>query len=195
MRKGFGFAAGLLAGCLLTAAVPAGSAAVKQYVLVKASYPVHVNGVEYDDKEKPILNYDGTTYVPLRAVGGLLGADVGWNEAEKRVEITNGQEPQQNNAYRAIRVSGSDGNYVVKGEARVFEAVMSYAVSDGHRYLLEKNLQLSEGAPEWSAFTLEIRIPAEQLPVNGTLTLELFEYSAQDGSRINLLNVPLESFP
>jgi hypothetical protein len=70
----------------------------------------------------------------------------------------------------------------------------SYAVSDGHNYLLEKNHNLNEGAPAWSAFTLDIQIAKEKLPVNGTLSVELFEYSAKDGSRINILTFPLESF-
>ncbi len=103
-------------------------------------------------------------------------------------------EPKENAAFRNVQATGSDGQYTVTGEARVFEAVMHYAVSDGHNYLLEESYMLDEGAPEWSAFTLEIAVPPDQRPVNGTLVLELFEYSAKDGSQVNTLNVALESF-
>jgi hypothetical protein len=100
----------------------------------------------------------------------------------------------ENKAFRNIKITGSKGKYTITGEARVFEATMNYAVSDGHNYLVEDFLTLDMGAPEWSAFTLDINIPEEKLPVNGTLILEIFEYSAEDGSVINSLNIPLESF-
>ena len=195
MKKWFAFGAGFLAGCVLLTAVPAVSATVKKFILSEAVYPVLVDGAEYVNTEKPFLNHEGTTYVPLRAVGELLDTEVRWNDAAKRVEIGSNQGALENHAYRKISVSGSNGSYKVIGEARVFEAVMNYSVSDGHNYLLQENLMLGEGAPAWSSFTLNIQIPSEKLPVNGTLTLELFEYSAKDGNPTNVLIVPLESFP
>ncbi|MHA6483527.1 Gmad2 immunoglobulin-like domain-containing protein [Paenibacillus sp. strain BS8-2] len=78
----------------------------------------------------------------------------------------------------------------MSGEARVFEAVMNYTVEDGHNYLLEGHHMVAEGAPAWSPFAIDIEIPPAQQPVNGTLMLELFEYSAKDGSRVNVLSVP-----
>jgi hypothetical protein len=52
-----------------------------------------------------------------------------------------------------------------------------------------------EGAPAWGDFTLNLNIPEEDLPVNGTLTLELFELSPEDGTtKLNTLIVKLESF-
>ncbi|AOZ91032.1 DUF3221 domain-containing protein [Paenibacillus crassostreae] len=100
----------------------------------------------------------------------------------------------ENKAFRNIKVTGLKGKYTITGEGRVFEVTMNYAVSDGHNYLVEDFLTLDMGAPEWSAFTLDIQIPEEKLPLNGTLILELFEYSAEDGSVINLFSIPLESF-
>jgi hypothetical protein len=171
------------------------AAMVKQYTLIEAAYPIEVNGSTYENSQLPILNYQSNTYIPLRAVGDLLGSNVTWNPVLKRVEIRNGDgQSAQNNAFRNVRVSGTDGHYTVTGEGRVFEATMNYAVEDGHDYLLENFYTLDEGAPAWSTFTLNIVIPQKQLPENGTLTLELFEYSAKDGTRINTLSVPLETF-
>ncbi|WP_162463302.1 Gmad2 immunoglobulin-like domain-containing protein [Paenibacillus psychroresistens] len=194
MKKFRGFAIGVLVGGILMTTLPSLAATMK-YMLVKATYPIYVNNTQYNSPELPILNYEGNTYIPMKAIGELLGGAVQWNADLKRAEIYyGGVEPTENNAFRKIKASGTNGKYSVTGEGRVFEAVMSYAVTDGHTYLLEKNYMLNEGGPAWSAFTLDIQISKDKLPLNGTLSVELFEYSAKDGSKINIITVPLESF-
>ncbi|GMK36951.1 hypothetical protein PCCS19_00040 [Paenibacillus sp. CCS19] len=176
-------------------AVPTFAVTVKQYLLVEAGYPVYVNGQEYTSGEQPILNYQGNTYVPMRSVGDILGADVQWNSELNRSEITYGDGiPHANNAFRHLQTTGSNGRYTVTGEARVFEAVMNYVVFAGSDVVTEGNYMLNEGAPAWSTFSLDIVIPVDQLPADGTLQIELFEYSAKDGSRINVIPVVLETF-
>ena len=105
------------------------------------------------------------------------------------------EDPNANNAFRNVKVSGSQGKYIVTGEARVFEATMNYGVSDGHNYLLEKMYTLDEGAPAWSAFR---RSRSTFRKNSGLLkarfTVELFEYSAKNGSVVNLISLPLERF-
>ncbi|EKN63335.1 spore germination protein, immunogloblin-like domain-containing [Schinkia azotoformans MEV2011] len=104
-------------------------------------------------------------------------------------------EQSESTAFRNISVSGENGEYVVNGEARVFEAVFFYSVEEGHEYLIEETkVTADEGAPAWSPFELKISIPEDQLPINGTLTLELYEKSAKDGSVINETFVKLEEF-
>jgi hypothetical protein len=161
--------------------------------LVNARYPIIVNENLYEG-DLPILNYEGFTYVPLRAMSDLLNTHILWNEALRQVEITHG-EPLQNQAFCNIKVSGFQGNYTVTGEARVFEATVQYEVEDGHFILQEGFVTASEGAPGWGTFTINISIPKENLPNNGMLTLFLFEESANDGSRLHELPVPLELFP
>lgn len=196
MKGWKGFAVGLLVGGTLMFSISSMAATVKQYILGEPTYPVYVQGLPYESPDLPIMNYEGNTYIPMKAVGDMLGASVTWNDQEKRAEIVYGAtDPKENNAFRSIQITGSKGKYTVTGEARVFEAVMNYAVTDGHRYLLKKTHNLKEGAPVWSPFTLNIELPASQLPANGTLTIEIFEYSAKDGSQANLIILPLESFP
>jgi len=77
---------GILIGALVFGGIPA-FAATAQYILTQAQYKIVVRGVEYTDTENPILNYNGTTYVPLRAVGKLLGNEPRWNEEKRQVEI------------------------------------------------------------------------------------------------------------
>lgn len=110
---------------------------------------------------------------------------------EKMVTVDNEFE---NNAFRQIKVVGENGEYVITGEARVYEAVFHYAVTEGHFYYIEEWMTVDEGGPSWSPFTIEISIAEDDLPVNGTISLELFEESANDGSIVNRLNVPLETF-
>lgn len=75
---------GALVGSALTMA---SAAAVKQYILTEAAYPIVVNGEAFSDPDTPILNYEGSTYVPLARLGDLTGVFYTWNDTEKRVEI------------------------------------------------------------------------------------------------------------
>ncbi|ARI78052.1 BsuPI-related putative proteinase inhibitor [Halobacillus mangrovi] len=99
-------------------------------------------------------------------------------------------------AFRNVKVSGENGSYMVKGEARVFEGTFMYSVEDGHMVQVEPtSVQVEKGAPEWSEFELEINVPEDLLPDYGTLTLVLFEESANDGKPTHVNNIPLEQFP
>ncbi|MCA1031028.1 hypothetical protein LCL95_08345 [Bacillus timonensis] len=103
--------------------------------------------------------------------------------------------PKMNTAFRNVQVSGEDGVYTVTGEARVFEGSFFYAVEDGHDYVIAETVVNGlEGAPSWAPFKISINISMDKLPENGTLTLNLFERSAKDGSIVNLYNKVLQQF-
>lgn len=78
---------------------------------------------------------------------------------------------------------------VVRGEARVFEAVLSYSLEDGHRVLAEGHVMASQGAPEWGSFEIKINVDQVTSP-SGVLTI--YEASAKDGSPIHVLNIPVK---
>jgi len=187
-----GLILGILIGAVLMLPISSFASSLTQYILVEAQYPIMVDDNQYEG-DLPILNYEGSTYVPLRTMSELLEVDIFWNEILKQVEITHG-DPTQNQAFRNIAVSGSQGNYIVAGEARIFEANLQYEVEDGHYIYLEGFATASEGAPSWGTFTFNINIPEKDLPNNATLMLILFESSPMDGSRINELPVVLETF-
>ncbi|HHY72514.1 MAG TPA: hypothetical protein GX497_04655 [Bacillus bacterium] len=110
------------------------------------------------------------------------------NDNDKQIET-------ENSAFRNIDLSGSNGKYIVKGEASVFEGVFYYTVEDGHEYQIEETkVALENGAPAWEPFELKITIPEDLLPLNGTLTLELFEKSSKDQSTINQYYTKLDEF-
>lgn len=183
--------AGIVIGCSLTLSTTVFAQMVKEYKLVESTYPVLMNGANYSNEEWPILNYNGTTYIPLKELAEGLQAKVRWNEELKRVEV---RGEQSNQAFVIHEIDGDNGSYTITGEARVFEGVFQYAISDGHDYLLTDHLQLEAGAPEWAPFTIKVSLPQSKLPGNGTLMLEIYEESAKDDSRMNELFVPLQSF-
>ncbi|KIL38492.1 hypothetical protein SD70_25970 [Gordoniibacillus kamchatkensis] len=78
---------GIIIGISITATSSVFADSVKEYILTKIDYPILVKGKEYTNADLPALNYQGNTYVPLKAVGDVLGAAVTWNEQLKRVEI------------------------------------------------------------------------------------------------------------
>lgn len=185
-----GLILGIIIGVVLMLPISSFASSITEFILVKAQYPIIVDDNIYEG-DLPILNYEGSTYVPLRTISELLDVNIFWNETLRQVEITH-DDSTENQAFRNITVSGSQGTYVVTGEARVYEATIQYEVEDGHYIFLEGSVTASEGAPDWGTFTIDINIPEEDLPEYGTLMLILFEESADDGSRINELPVVLE---
>ncbi|MBN3554961.1 hypothetical protein JYA63_11835 [Fictibacillus nanhaiensis] len=113
---------------------------------------------------------------------------------EEVLTLQGGSEEKENKSFRNIHFSGKDGTYKVSGQARVFEGTFVYSVSDGHNIFVEKNEQIVEGGPDWAPFLFEVHLKKEDLPINGTLMLELFYYSPKNGKKSDTLSVPLQTF-
>ncbi|WP_078548169.1 BsuPI-related putative proteinase inhibitor [Litchfieldia alkalitelluris] len=134
--------------------------------------------------------YTATVEIVATQVNGVDVAVAETLRADAKVTV-----PEENTAFRNIHVMGSDGEYTVTGEARVFEASFFYSVEDGHDYLVKETVfQADEGAPSWSPFEINISIPSDKLPSNGTATLVLYERSAKDGEIVNRYHTVLEQF-
>lgn len=86
-----------IAGALVTATfttlvLPAGAALISKNIQVKTGVDIYVNGVKMEPTDangKPVETfvYNGTTYVPLRAVSQSLGNAVSWDGENQRVYI------------------------------------------------------------------------------------------------------------
>ena len=75
----------------------------------------------------------------------------------------------------------------VEGRARVFEGDFQVQLEDGHNVLYDKPVQ-GIGAPEWQQFSLDIPTQGATSPT-GILTV--FDYSARDGSKQDIVLLPV----
>ena len=113
-----GYIAGLLAGLALLAAVSAVAANIN---VDMGGIRVFWDGIETDlpnargERVEPFI-YNGTTYVPLRAMAGLMGLPVAWNQQELAVYL-DGERPSGTiiPASQMVNYDGNeDCNYVIK---------------------------------------------------------------------------------
>jgi Immunoglobulin-like domain of bacterial spore germination len=93
----------------------------------------------------------------------------------------------ENKSFKEVMVKKVDGSVVVTGMARVFEGVFQFAVVSNGKVNLQDHYQ-TDGAPAWGEF--EISFDQELADKEGA-SLELFVYSAKDGSKIDILTIPL----
>ncbi len=104
----------LIAALFIAAAVPAYAAMTAKDITVYTGVGIYVDGKELhpaDVKGNPVeaFIYEGTTYVPLRAVGEALGAEVSWDREEKTVYISSariGIDP----IYRVAKYDAGSGD-------------------------------------------------------------------------------------
>lgn len=78
----------------------------------------------------------------------------------------------------------------VTGKARVFENTFAYALKDTTGKVLYENFAMTDAGDAGIFGNYSVKIP---VPVNAPrdLIVEVFEYSARDGSIINLVRVPV----
>ncbi|MCM3727933.1 Gmad2 immunoglobulin-like domain-containing protein [Neobacillus cucumis] len=93
----------------------------------------------------------------------------------------------QNNVFKDVVVTESEDKIEVKGKAQVFEGVFQYALYDGENVLVENKYQ-TDGAPAWGEFELTFE---KHLVSSNEVKLELFIFSAKDGSKENTLEIPI----
>ena len=108
---------------------------------------------------------------------------------DDEVTPTNEEKVYQNKIFKDVKISESDNQIVITGKAQVFEGVFDYAVYDGDEKLLEDNYQ-TVGAPSWGDFEIPIDKTLIAQPKN-EIRFELFVYSAKDGSKEDVLTIPL----
>ena len=81
MKKNF--IKGFVLGALTFSTV---SLAATSYTALTATFPIIINGQTWES-EKPVVVIDGSTYLPLKAIGEVLDVNVNWNSELNRVEI------------------------------------------------------------------------------------------------------------
>ncbi|WP_226672047.1 Gmad2 immunoglobulin-like domain-containing protein [Rossellomorea aquimaris] len=103
-------------------------------------------------------------------------------ESESETEVP-GDMVYENEAFQDVAVTQSEDEVMVTGKARVFEGVFQYALYAGENEVETSNYQ-TDGAPAWGEFTITFK--------NESVTrVELFYYSAKDGSKMGTLEIPI----
>ena len=129
-------------------------------------------------------------FVILTAIIGLASCN------QHQDETTNQNEPishvpkdkvYQNKVFKDVVVTESEDKIIVTGKAQVFEGVFQYALYDGEKVLIENNYQ-TDGAPAWGEFEISFE---KELVATNDIKLELFVFSAKDGSKENTLEIPI----
>lgn len=77
---------GFILGVITTISVTAIAANIEVFQAQKATFDIYIGNQKFQP-ENPAIVVEGRTYLPLRATGEALGAEINWNEELKRVEI------------------------------------------------------------------------------------------------------------
>ncbi|MDB5203909.1 MAG: sporulation protein [Ferruginibacter sp.] len=135
--------------------------------------------------QEPALKQSDEPAVQVPAAPTIVGGEKNAHDSAVEMPV------YSNERFRNILVNKySPSSFTISGEARVFEAMLSWIVVDGKKQLLEGHQMASAGAPEWGAFKMDIHLPDSL--VGKTLQLILFEASAKDGSPQFRLPIPLD---
>ncbi|WP_051591053.1 BsuPI-related putative proteinase inhibitor [Bacillus sp. UNC438CL73TsuS30] len=102
--------------------------------------------------------------------------------------------PEENSAFRHVKVNGNRGKYKISGEIKPSQRVFYYTVEDGHEeFVNETQIKLDGKPQDWNSFTIQIQIPETKLPDNGSLILFLYERD-HENKIIHSFSVTLEKF-
>lgn len=119
----------MLAGVILTGTIAFAAA----YTAEPASFKVIVNGDEFTS-DPPAMVINGSTYLPLRAMGSALGVPVEWNSELNRAEVGNCAPVAETNQY-----------------SRTNPAPLNTVQEYTHKYPYSQYIDLSTTNPDYTA--------------------------------------------
>ncbi len=102
------FILGLICGAIICGSM----AFAATYVAESPTFKVLVNGNEFHS-DPPVLVVEGRTYLPLRAMGDVLGVPVEWNAELSQVEV--GTTSSENSQYTFGSTFNFDGLQITIG--------------------------------------------------------------------------------
>jgi hypothetical protein len=165
------FVAGIVIGSALAISTSVFADSIEQYILTKVNYPLVVKGKEYANADLPVLNYQGNTYVPLKAIGDVLGTKVNWNDQLKRVEIGNNEVSNQgtsvsneNNATSISPLTGYTLVVKIKGDIYLLRDVKS------SQHLYRDNKENYYQIPDVTSLESLIGVANNDYVINDTTT-------------------------
>lgn len=200
------FALGLITAFLMSLmVVPGFAATVAKTITVYTGITLYYDGVKVEPKDatgkkvEPLL-YNGTTYLPVRAISNLFGEDINWDGKTQSVYIGDmpgkktylgiDLEPYSSSDYRSMPTLIMDGkNYMNGFELRGFN-YGSYAIFNlngqyntlevdiGHTDWIDENKQILFYLDGSLAQTVEIgaeeMVKHVRVPLKGAMQLKIF---------------------
>ena len=145
-KNGFwkGFGSGLILTVLVAALCVTATATAKRSIQVEDGIGITLNGATFiprsaNGKQASVFLYNGTTYVPVRAISEAMGMDVSFNSATRTVVLTT--------ADRTASQQGSttaSGDYISVDRAKQI-ALSDAGVKESNAVFLRANLDWDDG--------------------------------------------------
>jgi len=101
--------------------------AADQFTAIRATFPIIVNGNVFTS-DKAIVTINGSTYLPLRALGEALGVKVNWNSTLNRVEI--GEAPIQSTSYSFSNPAPLNVTQTISIEDYLYDYTVEMTIKD-----------------------------------------------------------------
>ena len=151
-KNGFwkGFGSGMILMVLIVTLCVTATATSKRSIQVEDGIGITLNGAKFtprnvNGKEVSVFLYNGTTYVPVRAICEAMGLDVSFNSATRTVVLTTADRT-------ASQQQGSTGtassNYITVERAKQI-ALNDAGVKESSAVFLRANLDWDDGRMQY----------------------------------------------
>ena len=149
-QNGFwkGFGSGLILTVLIAALCVTATATSKRSIQVEDGIGITLNGAKFtprdaDGKQVSAFLYNGTTYVPVRAISEAMGMDVSFNSAPRTVVLTTADRTASQQG-----ASSASGNYITVERAKQI-ALNNAGVKEANAVFLRANLDWDDGRMQY----------------------------------------------
>ena len=149
-QSGFwrGFGPGLILTVLTAALCVTATATSKRSIQVEDGIGITLNGAKFtprdaDGKQVSAFLYNGTTYVPVRAISEAMGMDVSFNSATRTVVLTTADRTASQQG-----ASSASGNYITVERAKQI-ALNNAGVKEANAVFLRANLDWDDGRMQY----------------------------------------------
>lgn len=149
-QNGFwkGFGSGLILTVLIAALCVTATATSKRSIQVEDGIGITLNGAKFtprdaDGKQVSAFLYNGTTYVPVRAISEAMGMDVSFNSATRTVVLTTADRTASQQG-----ASSASGNYISADRAKQI-ALNDAGVKESSAVFLRANLDWDDGRMQY----------------------------------------------
>ena len=149
-QNGFwkGFGSGLILTVLIVALGVTATATSRRSIQVEDGIGITLNGARFtprdaDGKQVSAFLYNGTTYVPVRAISEAMGMDVSFNSATRTVVLTTADRTASQQG-----ASSASGNYITVERAKQI-ALNNAGVKEANAVFLRANLDWDDGRMQY----------------------------------------------